>query len=126
MDLDERVEALTAVDLAPVVRGALVDDRARPLTWTIEAPVWTAFGSCTRGVRRLHGTARTGNGDETPWAAVLKVVGEVDMPWHAESEESFYWRREALLLGSGLLEQRPGPFVNVRALSLQETAADEV
>ena len=126
MDLDERVGALTAGDLAPMVRGALGDDQCWPLTWTSEAPSWTAFGSCTKGVRRLHGTARLSTGGETVWDAVLKVIGAVDIPRHAHPEESFYWRREALLLGSGLLEQRPGPFVNVRALSVQEPAADEV
>ena len=37
-----------------------------------------------------------------------------------------YWRREALALGSGLLDQQSGPFAPVRLLHVQETAENEL
>jgi hypothetical protein len=41
MELAGRLHQLTAGELAPVVRNALRDDHAWPLTWEFDALDWT-------------------------------------------------------------------------------------
>jgi len=53
----------------------------------------------------LTGTARVGAA-ERPWSAVLKVVAPA--AGQDDPADGLYWRREALLYGSGLLDDLPG------------------
>lgn len=126
MGLGERLAALTAADLAPVVRGLLDDGSAVPLRWTATDPGWSAFSPSTRGVLRVEGTARTSSAEAVPWTAVLKVVGPCDYPGYQEPTDGNYWKREPLALGAGLLEQRPAPLVPVTLLAPVQEREDEV
>ena len=124
MDLTGRVRALTAADLTVVVRHVLRDDASEPLEWTAESPDWTALAA--KGIYLLRGSARLGSGEEASWAAVLKVVEDDGSPEVHNKDGLAYWRREALALTSGLLDQQRGPFAPVRLLRVQETAENEL
>ena len=124
MDLTGRVQALTADDLTVAVRRVLGDDASVPLRWTTESPDWAALTA--KGVYLLRGTARLGSGEETGWVVVLKVVEDDGSPAVHDTDGMLYWRREALALGSGLLDQQSGPFAPVRLLHVQETAENEL
>ena len=124
MDLTGRVRALTAADLTAVVRRVLQDDTAEPLGWATESPDWTALAA--KGIYLLRGSARLGSGEETDWAVVLKVVEDDGSPAAHDTGGFLYWRREALALTSGLLDQQRGPFAPVRLLQVQETAENEL
>jgi hypothetical protein len=124
MDLTARVRALTAADLTVVLRRVLRDDASELLGWTAESPDWTAL--VAKGIYLLRGSARLGSGEETSWAVVLKVVEDDGSPEVHEPDGLLYWRREALALTSGLLDQQSGPFVPVRLLHVQETAENEL
>jgi hypothetical protein len=115
MEVAGRLDQLTAAALAPVVRNALQDDHAWPLTWEFDALDWTG-NPATVGLFRLVGIARTSDGGEVPWIVVLKVVADVDLTgdplidrYTHESEGFSYWKREALAFSSGLLVGWPGP-----------------
>jgi hypothetical protein len=111
MDLTGRVRALTAADLTVVVRRVLRDDASELLGWTAESPDWTAL--VAKGIYLLRGSARLGSGEETSWAVVLKVVEDDGSPEVHDTDGLVYWRREALALISGLLDQQSGPFAPV-------------
>ena len=121
MELAGRLHQLTAAELAQVVRNALRDDHAWPLTWEFDALDWTG-NPATVGLFRLGGIARTSGGGEVPWIVVLKVVADVDLTGDPlidrsthEPEGSNYWKREALAFSSGLLTAGPGPWYRCTA-----------
>ena len=78
MELPTRLHQLTASDLAPVVRQALGDSQAWPLTWELDALDWTG-NPATVALIRLAGIARTKEDREVPWIVVLKVAADTDM-----------------------------------------------
>ena len=128
MDLEERLEHLTAADLAPVVRRALGEEGARPLSWHVESLGWAAVNPATHGLYRLTGLARVGSVDDVGWAVVLKVLGDVAFPgnpldvgWLHDPQDINYWKREAVAFESGLLDDWPGPLVAVRCLGVDHT-----
>ena len=133
MDLQERLDGLTAVELAPVVRQALGADGAWPSSWQVQSLGWAAVNPATRGLYRLTGLARVGPHEDVAWAAVLKVVGDVDLAgtpldvgFLHHPEDWNYWRREAVAFQSGLLDGWPGPLVPVRCLAVEDQADDSV
>ena len=65
MELAGRLRRLTAAELAPVVRNALRDDHAWPLTWEFDGLDWTG-NPATVGLFRLAGIAWTSGGEEVP------------------------------------------------------------
>jgi hypothetical protein len=131
MELAGRLHQLTAGELAPVVRNALRDDHAWPLTWEFDALDWTG-NPATVGLFRLAGIARTSGGGEVPWTVVLKVVADVDLTGDPlidrsthEPEGSNYWKREALAFSSGLLIGWPGPLVPVHCYGVEEVSKSQ-
>ena len=130
MEIADRLGALTAADLAPVVRRALRNEQAWPLDWELESLNWAAVNPATLGLYRLSGLAEVGRNSE-PWAVVVKVVGDVDLagtPLHTgflhHPQDWNYWKREAVAFRSGLLDGWPGPLVPVRCLAVDEPAGD--
>ena len=133
MEVAERLGVLTAADLAPVVRQALRNEEAWPLSWEVESLDWAAVNPATLGLYRLSGRARVGGSEDVAWAAVLKVVGDVDLAgtplddgFLHEPQDWNYWKREAVAFRSGLLDGWPGPLVPVRCLAVDEPADDVV
>lgn len=132
MELAGRLHQLTAAELAPVVKKALRDDHAWPLTWEFDALDWTG-NPATVGLFRVAGIAGTSGGREVPWIMVLKVVADVDLTgdplidrYTHEPEGINYWKREALAFNSGLLIGWPGPLVPVRCYGVEEASKSEV
>jgi hypothetical protein len=131
MELAGRLHQLTAAELAPVVKKALRDDHAWPLTWEFDALDWTG-NPATVGLFRLAGIARTSGGGEVPWTVVLKVVADVDLTgdplvdrYTHEPEGINYWKREALAFNSGLLIDWPGPLVPVHCYGVEEVSKSQ-
>ena len=131
MELAGRLRRLTAAELAPVVRNALRDDHAWPLTWEFDGLDWTG-NPATVGLFRLAGIARTSGGEEVPWIVVLKVVADVDLTgdplidrYTHEPEGINYWKREALAFSSGLLIGWPGPLVPVHCYGVEEVSKSQ-
>jgi hypothetical protein len=131
MELAGRLHQLTAAELAPVVKKALHDDHAWPLTWEFDALDWTG-NPATVGLFRLAGIARTSGGGEVPWIVVLKVVADVDLTgdplvdrYTHEPEGINYWKREALAFNSGLLIGWPGPLVPVHCYGVEEVSKSQ-
>ena len=128
MDIGERLGHLTASELAPVVRHALGEEMAWPVSWAAESLGWAAVNPATLGLYRLTGLAKVGSRDAVDWAVVLKVVGDVelggsplDMGFLHDPQDFNYWKREALAFDSGLLDGWPGPLVPVRCLGVDNT-----
>ena len=88
MELAGRLHQLTAAELAPVVKKALRDDPAWPLTWEFDALDWTG-NPATVGLFRLAGIARTSGGGEVPWTVGLKVVADVDLTGDPETYKKY-------------------------------------
>jgi hypothetical protein len=112
-----------------VVREALWNGEAWPLSWEIESLNWAAVNPATLGLYRLTGRARVGSSEDVGWAAVLKVVGDVDLAgtplndgFLHDPQDWNYWKREAAAFASGLLDGWPGPLVPVRCLAVDERA----
>jgi hypothetical protein len=132
VDVAERLAALTAADLAPVVRRAVRSDGAWPTDWSFERLSWTVVNPSTVGLYRVEGTARMPSGLEVPWQVVLKVVSDVPVfPWLTsgymrEPRDWNYWKREALVYRSEVLSGFTDPFAPVRCLGVDELASDQV
>jgi hypothetical protein len=132
MELPTRLHQLTASDLAPVVRKALDDSQAWPLTWEFDALDWTG-NPATVALIRLAGIAQTKEVREVPWIVVLKVAADTDMTgdplidqYTHEAQGPNYWKREALAFSSGLLTGWPGPLMPVRCYGVNEESEDQV
>lgn len=132
VELAAGAEALTARELAPVVRRALADDDAWPTSWSAEPLSVALANPATTGLYRVSGTARAGSGRELPWAVVLKIVGDVDLSgspldsgYLHDLEDWNYWKREVLVHRCGVLDTFPGPLVGVRCLGITEPRADQ-
>jgi hypothetical protein len=78
MELAGRLDQLTAAELAPIVRRAVGDSQAWPLTWEFDTVDWTG-NPATVALIRLTGMAQTKEGREVSWIVVLKVVADTDM-----------------------------------------------
>ena len=122
---------MTAADLAPVVRRAVGEESAWPLSWHVESLGWAAVNPATHGLYRLAGVARVGEADDVGWAVVLKVLGDVDLAgtpldagWLHDPQDINYWKREAIAFESGRLDDWPGPLVAVRCLGVNHTEQD--
>jgi hypothetical protein len=111
MDLDARLDAIDAQMLAPLVCQALKRDRTTiddcaiaPLTHSVVNPV-------TAGLYQVSGAASDGE-EQLPWSLILKIIHWVDLSgtplaerYMNEPEDWNYWKREALIFQSGILDQ---------------------
>jgi Phosphotransferase enzyme family len=132
MELAGRLEQLTAAELAPIVRRAVGDSQAWPLTWEFDTLDWTG-NPATVALIRLTGMAQTKEGRKVSWIVVLKVVADTDMSgdplidqYTHEPQGLNYWKREALAFSSGLLTGWSGPLVPVRCYGVTEESEDQV
>ena len=136
MALAGRLHRLTAAELAPVVRNALRDDHAWPLTWEFDGLDWTG-NPATVGLFRLAGIARTSGGEEVPVDCVSQSCGGrrfdrdplIDRYTH-EPEGINYWKREALAFefwAAHRLARAPGTGALLRSRGgIEESSVDLV
>jgi hypothetical protein len=110
-----RVRAVARTTLTPVVRRALGDMAAEIAAWRCAqlGGGYTAPGC----LWRFAGTARTG-ADEVPWSVVLKVVHPT--VGAAAPTDWNYWKREALVYGSGLLDDLAGGLAAPRCFGVAD------
>src|SRR5262249_15924746 len=109
---------LNSENLTSLVRQALQNQAVRLVDWDIQANN-VGRGSATAGVDRFSGAAR--DGDELlPWTLILKVLspsahGHVPAEL-SDSGHPLYWKREALVYQSGLLDGLPEGLTAPRCL----------
>ena len=111
---------LQASDLQPIVDQILDRPHAEVLNWQIQPLSGGAAEHTDRGfgIYRVTGAARDDSG-ETPWSAVVKILGPSDRPDHNKPGHHGYWKREVLAYQSGILEQLPGNIVAPRCYAIQ-------
>ena len=121
-----RLAAVDAATLAPLVRQALNDDGASVMEFSVK-PLSGGFAGETvggHGTYRFTGTARSARGT-IPWSMVLKVLGRVRGTGSTDLREWNYWKREILAYQSGLLDELPGGIVAPRCFGVVENDGEE-
>jgi hypothetical protein len=119
-ELRGHLDALDRATITPLVRHVLEDEGAEILNWRYQ-PVEGGFGHAY-GVYRFQGQAQTGN-ETHEWSLILKATGP-----SAGSQEPTawdYWKREALVYQSGLLDDLPGDLVAPRCVGAIEHPGQE-
>ena len=124
MSFDEQLLAIDAEALTPPVRRALGSRSAVVLDWHSQ-PLAGGMGA-VMGAALLHrfsGTANDG-GVVRPWTLVLKILRAptADATFYNQPDPAHpsYWKREALLYGSGLLDALPTGFAAPRCYAVVE------
>lgn len=130
LDLDAQFEAIDAGLLEPVVRKVLDRDGATTGEWTCAPLTHGAINPVTAGLYQFCGTARDGE-EQLSWSAILKVIHWVDFSgtpladgYMNEPGDWNYWKREALVFRSGILENWNGDLVPVRCYDVVDYADD--
>ena len=113
--------------MAGVARREVGDQAAALVRWAVEPLAGGVTEEVGRGgLRRVVGVVATG-GERRDWSAVVKVLrrGEVrvgELSVTVEDERGFeYWRREADVYGSGLLDGLPDVLVAPRCYRINDT-----
>jgi len=116
---DTQLRSIDSGTLTPMVRRALGSDRAEVASWDVQQ----IHASATRArIFRISGSARD-RGEMVPWSLVLKAI-----PPQSDRNEpsgSHYWKREALLYQSGLLDDLPGGLAAPPCLGVAEQPGGE-
>jgi hypothetical protein len=119
-DLERRLESIDKATLGIPVQRCLGIAEVEIVDW-LYIPVRGGFGQ-SYGIYRFSGRARSG-GHLTDWSLILKVVGPASGD-EAPSAAS-YWKREALVYRSGILDSLPADLVVPRCLGITEFADGE-
>ena len=112
-----RLQMIDGVMLTPIVLEALDQQTLTLDDWTCQ-PVHGGVGGGAGGtfVYRFQGRAIVQN-DTTPWSVILKII-------HARPDEApdsiYYWKREAEVYRSGLLDHLPGRLVAAKSYRVDE------
>lgn len=118
----ERLAALDAAALTPLVRQALRNDSAVVTRFEVKA-LSGGFAGVTVGG---HGTYRVvGTAGDVPWALILKVLGRVSGTGSDDPREWNYWKREILAYQSGLLDELPDGVAAPRCFGVTSYPDDE-
>ncbi len=131
-DLEAQLDEIDAGMLTPVVRQALSRDRATVVDWTYAPLTHGVINPVTAGLYQFAGTARDGE-ERLPWSVILKVIHWVDLSgtpladgYMDEPSDWNYWKREALVFQSGILDAWKGDLVPVRCYAVAEQPDDSV
>ena len=131
-DLEAQLDAIDASLLAPVVRKALNRNRASIADWTYAPLAHGVTNPVTTGLYRFSGTAYDGD-ERLSWSVILKVIHWLDLSgtpladgYMDEPGDWNYWKREALVFQSGILDDWAGDLVPVRCYEVVEQADDSV
>lgn len=132
MEISDRVEAMDAQELAPVVRQATGVAEAWPTRWSCHTLTDELVNPVTVGLFRIEGEADAPGQPGLSWTVVLKVVSDVnfggsdlDVGYSHEAQDWNYWNREVQVYRSGFVEDLPGPLTAVRCWGCAEVAPDE-
>jgi hypothetical protein len=125
-DLEAQLGAIDAGMLAPVARKALNRERATIDDWTYASLTHAVINPVTAGLYQFGGTATEGE-EQLSWSAVLKVIHWTDYGgtpladgYMDEPRDWNYWKREALVFQSGILDDWQGDVVPVRCYAVVE------
>lgn len=128
----DRVESMTADELAPIVAKATGVAEAWPTRWSCGPLTSALVNPVTVGLFRVEGEADLPGQSGMPWTVVLKIVRDVslgipelEVGYSHEPQDWNYWNREFHVYRSGFLDDLPGPLTAVRCWGLTEVAADE-
>jgi hypothetical protein len=119
-DLEEQLENIKPEMLTPIVRSVLESDTVEIVKWSYET-MQGGYGGNT-SIYRLFGTGLD-RGRGVSWSLILKVLrrgDQVDDPTHFK-----YWKREFLLVESGILDNLPGNLTAPRCLGVFEPSDRE-
>jgi hypothetical protein len=121
-DIERRVRAVNLAVLTPLVRRALRTDEVEVLDGSCQ-PIGGGFGE-SLGIYRFEGQARIPDG-LVPWSLMLKALGTASTA-SQDPASLDYWKREALVYQSGLLDNLPGGLATPRCFGVVEQAGDEL
>jgi hypothetical protein len=131
-DLKAQLDAIDAQTLAPVVRSALNRERATVIDWSYAPLGHGVINPVTAGLYQVAGMASDGS-EHVPWSVILKVIHWVDLRgtpladgYMDEPGDWNYWKREALVFQSGILDDWLGDLVPVRCYAVTEQAGSSV
>lgn len=119
-EAEQRVRAVTAVTLRPLVRSALDDETATVVDWFYQP---LAGGFSGSAVYRFQGQAQTSSG-VTGWSLILKVINPAS--GGSAPADFDYWQREMLLYQSGLLADLPMDLVAPRCFAIVDYPEEEI
>lgn len=117
---DVLVEKLKAIDPA-ILRDVVRQDQRDP---SFEITNWSVKRLSDKGIINPDGLwlfSGEGNagGNSKSWSVVLKILKRSEE--EAPSGDLWYWKRELLMVQSGLLERMPGPVKAPRYYKVEET-----
>jgi hypothetical protein len=114
--------------LAASVRRATGAPEAELATWAVEPLPYQDFGGGSRLLQRVSGTARVGrSGAPVAWSMVVKSFQRTaDDLSSDEAGDYAYWRREASLYASGLLDDLPPGIRGPRCYGVERGPEREV
>jgi hypothetical protein len=121
-DFERRVREVNLAVLTPLVHRALSSDELELLDHSCQ-PIAGGFSE-TFGVYRFEGQARTPDG-LVSWSLILKALGPASTTNQAPASPE-YWKREALIYRSGLLDTLPAGLAAPRCFGVVEQAGDEI
>ncbi len=135
MQAPNALPQLDIAKLTPIVRCALGSETAEPRDWTITPAGYKLINEVTAGLYRVAGTARDGD-MPVPWSIFLKVLrassgdGAHGSPSGGftpsdEPQHWNYWKREALLYASGLLDDLAPDLVAPRCFAMTADSSNE-
>ena len=118
---DNLLEKLKAIDLA-VLTDVVRQDQRNPY---FEITKWSVKRLSDKGVINPDGLwlfSGEGNDGERsqPWSIVLKILQRQEH--ESPPSDLWYWKRELLLVQSGLMERLPGPIKAPRFYRAEETS----
>lgn len=125
-DLETELQAVNAAILTDLVRASLEHNRVNVIDWSYVPIEWGAINPVTAGLYRFFGTAREGE-QRFSWSLVLKIIRWVDFSgsplergYLNEPTDWNYWKREALVFRSGILNDVQGDLVPVQCYDVVE------
>jgi hypothetical protein len=127
--IQKELPNLEKTTLTNIVRQALVNPHVELLDWRV-ARAGDSMGPATAGVYRITGAAidhKAGNQTALPWSVILKVISARTPGSHAffrDEAHPLYWKREALVYQSGLLDDLPGGLRAPLCYAVEEKDAD--
>jgi hypothetical protein len=131
-DLKAQLDAIDGDTLVPIVRLVLNRNRATVVDWSYAPLGHGVINPVTAGLFKVAGKA-SDEGKHLPWSVILKIIHWVDLrgtpladDYMNEPGDWNYWKREALVYQSGILDDWQGDLVPVRCYAVNEQADSSV
>ena len=131
MSFVERLNAVDAAQLTPLVRQALADDSVELLDRQhspVKGGISQEMGG-SYGLYRFRGSARGRGGEKRDWSLILKATAAalvgVNPAASPDISDLLYWKREVLAYQSGLLADLPPGLKAVRCFAVVEYPDEE-